>query len=751
MSIGQIFIYAAFAAELIAAALFVGEAKREVAGIFTGKSPNVFTFGASAWYRIAVGVTFAAGALLMYSLFAHEFQFTYVQKYSSSTLPSLYLISAFWAGQEGTFLFWTLMVGIMGLVFLKNKKAPDQYAMAIVSGFSAFLLLLLIVKSPFEILAGKIPDDGQGMNPLLQDPWMAIHPPILFIGYAASIFPFALVLSALIRRNNLRWFASGFSWSLFSALSLGTGIIIGGFWAYELLGWGGFWGWDPVENSSLVPWLMLLALIHGLLVQRTKNGLVRLNMFCAMTAFLLVLYATFLTRSGVLADFSVHSFSDLGITNYLIAIMAVTVIGGYGLFIARFRAIQAPALHLTTANREIALLLGMFVLMVSSAFTFAGMSSPIITKLFGKASQVDTSFYNTVNTPVAIVIGLLLGITPFLGWTGEEKPKPLLKRLSMPLLLTVLACAIALVAGVKPGTQLAFVAAATFGLVSNVIVAFRQYRGNWDTLGGPLAHIGTTLLFLGIIGSGQFDDSTQLMLKPGIAQSAFGYQFTFKDIDSSTQKTQVLIDVSDGRNNYIASPRLYFSEYNQGLMRQPDIKILPLKDIYIAPIDMKTPEVENVAADPQFEIAKGELKAMNGYDIEFVRFETNDHNQAGTMSVGALLDIKAYGKHVQVTPKMSIDQQGRRVDEPAELPASSADGAEAVAPHHVRIEGINVEEKKVYLAFDGFTPPQHIVANDRTLIIQVSTKPLMMVVWTGVILIIGGTLVAFKRRLAPVI
>jgi hypothetical protein len=186
-------------------------------------------------------------------------------------------------------------------------------------------------------------------------------------------------------------------------------------------------------------------------------------------------------------------------------------------------------------------------------------------------------------------------------------------------------------------------------------------------------------------------------------------------------------------------------------MRQPDIKILPLKDIYIAPMDMKTPEVENVAADPQLDLTKGESKSMNGYDIEFVRFETNDHNQAGTMSVGAVLNIKAYGKQIQVTPKMSIDQQGRRVDDAAVLPGSTADGAEAVAPHHVRITGINVEEKKVYLAFDGFTPPQHAGANDRTLIIEVSTKPLMMVVWTGVLLIIGGTLVAFKRRLMPVL
>jgi cytochrome c-type biogenesis protein CcmF len=741
MNVGLICIAVAFLSALCSTVLFFvnGQGERLLKQQ-SGQSVAFLRLTAQSWSDVSLGASILASTLLLCYLLGHQFQHSYVAKYSSRSLPILYTISAFWAGQEGTFLLWALFIGLMSLAFTRKSNPIDNYAMAIISGFSAFLYLLLVVKSPFEVTAGSPPPDGSGMNPLLQDPWMAIHPPLLFAGYAATVFPFALVLSALLQGKNERWFKSGFGWSLFATLSLGTGIIIGGFWAYEVLGWGGFWGWDPVENSSLVPWLMLLALIHGLLVQKTKGALVRLNMLFAILSFLLVIYATFLTRSGVLSDFSVHSFTDLGINNYLVGMMVLSVVVSFGLFIAHFRTIHAPTMSISALNREVALLLGMAVFAASAAFTFVGMSSPIITKLFGKASQVDTSFYNTVNMPIAIGIGILLGITPFLGWTGEEKPGSFLKRLSMPFLLTALSIAIALVGGVHSGLQIALIAASTFGLTSNVIIAFRQYRSGWTNLGGPLAHIGAALLFIGIIGSGAFDESVRLSLQPGKAQSAFGYQFTFRNIDTSSSKTRVLIDVSDGRTSFTATPRLYFSDYNQEVMREPDIKILPLKDLYISPIEMESPPVDN-GGNPQLELAKGESKELNGYDVQFVQFETGGHGQPGKMTVGALLDVQSNGQHTQITPEMEIDEQGHQTFIAADLPASGY----AAQKHQVRLTAMSVEDKKILLAFDGFSD-QNARLDSHTLVIDVTSKPLMMVVWTGVLLIIGGTTIAFVRR-----
>jgi cytochrome c-type biogenesis protein CcmF len=446
MNIGHITVLIAFLASIGATIFYFMEARKNNPANPGKTLPPLKRDAAKRLYYLSVGFGFLAGIILYYALFTHQFQYSYVNGYSSKDLPLIYLISAFWAGQEGTFLLWALFVGLMGIFFIKKSNGNDSYAMAVVSAFSAFLYLLMLIKSPFELIT-PVPLDGRGLNPLLQDPWMAIHPPILFLGYAAATFPFALVISGLAKRKYEQWNNSGFGWTLFASVSLGAGIIIGGFWAYEVLGWGGYWGWDPVENSSLVPWIVMLISIHGLVVFKAKGSLRRTNMFLAILTFILVLYATFLTRSGVLADFSVHSFVDLGINNYLMGVMVVSIALGFGLLATRFSEIKSPKVDTSSLNRELLLLLSMYVLGAAALFTFVGMSSPILTGLIGKASQVDISFYNKVNLPVAIAMALLLGITPFMGW-AEEKKFNFLKRYSMPLALTALSCVIGYVAGV---------------------------------------------------------------------------------------------------------------------------------------------------------------------------------------------------------------------------------------------------------------------------------------------------------------
>ncbi len=743
MNLGALCVLVAFLAALVAAAAYIADGLQQEPVRKKQVVPAKRRFSERAYYAMVIAGVVASIDLL-WLLLTHRFDYTYVSQYSDRSLSVLYLISAFWAGQEGTFLFWALLTGVMGIVFLRSTRNDDRYAMAVVSLFSAFLYLLMLVKSPFE-QGASMPPDGRGLNDLLQDPWMAIHPPILFAGYAATVFPFALVVSGLVRKNYGRWFRWGFPWTLFAAATLGAGIIIGGFWAYEVLGWGGYWGWDPVENSSLVPWLALLALVHGLVVQKAKNSLVRTNMFLALISFILVMYATFLTRSGILADFSVHSFVNLGINNYLVAAMIVSVLMGLGLFAVRFRQITGPGIDASNLNRELALLLSILVIAIGALLTFVGMSSPILTGLVGRASQVDTSFYNRVNLPVGIAIGLLLGITPFLGWK-EDSIAGFMKRLSLPLGLTALSCVIAWVAGVTAPLTMLFVGASAFGLISNAVNAFRQYRSGLLTLGGPVAHIGVGLLLLGIIGSGSFDESTKLILKPGEPQSAYGYEFTFQGVeDNGGPKPSILINVADGKTSSVLRPKLYYSDYSQAMLREPAIRILPLKDLYISPIELRSTTAAQ-QHNPLYELSKGETKEIGGYKISFVRFDVGQHGSPGAMSVGAVLNVEVDGTVHEVVPRLTFEGDGTRKMIAADLPLVRGSSMGATISPQVALNSLSVEEKKVYLELVGFG--EHMgPAPAEELLVDISTKPLMMVVWSGVVLILVGTVVAWWRRL----
>ena len=738
MNFGQISVIVSFLSALGASYFFFLEGKNDNLSVGSRTSQVIL---AHRLFLLSVVSDVVASVTLLILLFSHQYQYGYVAHYSSDALPAAYLLSAFWAGQEGTFLLWSLYVAVMALIFSRVTRQRDPLAMAFVISFLAFLLLLLIAKSPFEIIQ-NVPRDGEGMNPLLQNFWMVIHPPVLFMGYAASVFPFALALSALWRKKADSWESSGFAWALFSAGTLGAGIIIGGFWAYEVLGWGGYWGWDPVENSSLVPWLTLLALIHGLVVQRSRGALVRTNVFLALLSFILVLYATFLTRSGVLADFSVHSFVDLGINGYLIGVLVVATVLGLGMFVARFRTTHSVRMDFSRLNRELTLTISIAVLLLGALFTFAGMSSPLLTGLFGKASQVDTSFYAKVNLPVAIGIAFLLGITPFLGWK-EESSSGLIRRYSMSLPLTALACVIAYVAGVTSWQLMLFVGTAAFGLISNVIIVFRQYRSGWQTVGGPIAHIGVALMFIGIVGSGSFDETTRLLLSSGKVQSAFGYEFTFRGVpDQSSDKPKIVIDVADGKQSYAASPSLYFSNYNQSIVREPDIKIFPMKDLYISPMELHASEPTQGEGHPVLDLAKGETKEFLGYKVTFDRFQMDQHGESGNMSVGALLHVMVGGKVYDLTPRLSINDRGERQSIPVQLP----EGASSGRSPQVALNAINVDEGKVFLVFPGLDQKE-TVSPDQELLVEVSIKPLMMVLWTGVVLIIAGTAIAWRRRL----
>ncbi|MBK9968907.1 MAG: cytochrome c biogenesis protein CcsA [Holophagales bacterium] len=364
--------------------------------------------GRRLYYAFATSIL-VASALLLYRLLAHDFRLSYVASYSGRDLPFRYLFSTFWAGQEGSFLLWLFWGAVIGFFVLRTAKEQEPPVMAVYVLSFLGIVAILVKQSPFRFLA-EVPPDGTGLNPLLQDPWMVIHPPVMFAGFASLSVPFAFAIAALWTKRWDGWVIRAMPWALFTFVCLGTAILMGGYWAYKTLGWGGYWAWDPVENTSLVPWLATTALVHGMYLQKAREKHRKINIILAIFAFCTILYGTFLTRSGVLADFSVHSFVDLGITGWLVAIILTFLFGGLALLAYRWREIPVvneidPATGKEKEepflSRSVLFILSVTLFSASGLVILLGTSAPIITRIGGKASQVANSFYDATHAPMA--------------------------------------------------------------------------------------------------------------------------------------------------------------------------------------------------------------------------------------------------------------------------------------------------------------------------------------------------------------
>ncbi|MGZ6972034.1 MAG: cytochrome c biogenesis protein CcsA, partial [Thermoanaerobaculia bacterium] len=426
-------------------------------------SPNLL-FARRLYYAYVFSVLLAS-FLLLTRLLSHDFRISYVASYSGRDLPFYYLFSTFWAGQEGSFMLWLFWGSIIGLFVLRSAKEQEAPVMIVYIASFIGIVAILVKQSPFRFLA-QIPPDGQGLNPLLQDPWMVIHPPVMFSGFASLSVPFAFAIGALWMKRWDGWVVRAMPWALFTFVTLGTAILMGGYWAYKTLGWGGYWGWDPVENTSLVPWLATVALVHGMFLQKMRAKHRKINIILAILAFCCILYGTFLTRSGVLADFSVHSFIDLGITGWLVGIILVFLVGGLGLLAWRWREIPVvPEVDASTGkekeepflSRSVLFILSVTLFCASGLVILLGTSAPILTRIAGKASQVATSFYNVTHRPIAGLMALLLLLVPYLSWRGESG-KSVIRKALVPGVVGLLSIGVFFAAGVRGAGDLLILA-----------------------------------------------------------------------------------------------------------------------------------------------------------------------------------------------------------------------------------------------------------------------------------------------------
>ncbi len=371
---------------------------------FAQKIPSARLVKATA--LTSAGFIAAASLFLWILIFENDFSIEYVASYSSTTMPTLYKISAFWAGQQGSFLLWLLIHALIGAVLIFRRTTAA--ALGIYFLLQSVLVLLVMAKSPFAENPAEV-FEGVGLNPLLQDFWMAIHPPIIFVGYALLAIPFALSLGSLLTEAASRsWLEEARKWTLAAWAFLGAGIFIGGYWAYKVLGWGGYWGWDPVENSSLVPWLLAAVLLHLINLARKKSAVLSVAHVAATFTYSLVIYGTFLTRSGILGDFSVHSFAGSSIGTAIALVNALVLIGGLSIILTKAKFLPQGKMYESHGEAAFIILLSCLLLIFIAAIVWIGMSMPLLSQLFGQAAAVDTDFYVKSTAPIALVLAIIL-------------------------------------------------------------------------------------------------------------------------------------------------------------------------------------------------------------------------------------------------------------------------------------------------------------------------------------------------------
>ena len=694
------------------------------------------------FYTASLLIVFQS-VLLMWGILTHQFQWSYVFSYSSTDLTLYYLISTFWAGQEGTFMLWLFMGVLYGTFIVRKYKEEEPLVMGFMNLVHSFILMILVKKNPFTyvwqvnpagFVPGMTPADGNGLNPLLQDPWMTIHPPILFLGYSSTVILFAFAMSALIRQNYDNWIKPVYPFVLFVGVTLGTGIILGGYWAYTTLGWGGFWGWDPVENSSLIPWITSLALIHGILIQRKQGGVKKTNIFLALLTFILVLYGSFLTRSGVLTDFSVHSFGaselNLYLSGFVILFFSIALIT----FALRINEVKGERVQAELLSKESFTLFGVLLLIIFAVLTFVGTSSPILTGLVGKAKNVSTEYYNTLAGPLAILMALLIGLTPVLVWkrSSAEKFKPLIWHIGISIILGI----ITYLLGMQDIIPLIITVFSYFLILVNLQAIFKMWRSGNFQFGGHLTHFGLGLMFIGIITSSVYDSSEKVTLPLGTPITVLGHEIEFQGkIPSQDNRDMVKIGI-DGKTRL---GKYYWSEYSRAYMIGPAVRNTILRDLYVSPIQIFTDDQQSKDRH-EVVLTKGTPVESAGFTLLFEKYEMGGHGmEAGDVQVTAVIKVMDDAGKLIETIRPSLKMNGKKRDlQPADLP----DGK-----HQALIQGINVESGAIKLVLVGADKKDSIYAGKELLAAEVSVKPLINLLWLGtVILVIGFILAMIAQR-----
>ncbi|MEE3135234.1 MAG: heme lyase CcmF/NrfE family subunit [Candidatus Neomarinimicrobiota bacterium] len=567
--------------------------------------------------RLALGVSFfvfLATFILGYQLIISNFDIDYVARYTSLETPVVYKISALWAGQSGSLLFWLFILSVYAtVVILQNQRKHHGLmpwviiVMVIVQMF--FLVLTNYVTNPFKPTeADFIVANGNGLNPLLQNVTMAIHPPTLYLGFVGFTVPFSFGISALVNRDTSPlWIQSIRRWTLVAWLFLSMGIILGGWWAYRELGWGGYWAWDPVENASFMPWLTATAFVHSIIIQEKKDMLRVWNMVLIILTFTLCIFGTFLTRSGVMS--SVHSFTASSLGPIFLAFVFFILVASFGLMYTRINDLRSTKRMESFTSRESGFLFNNMVFVVMCFSVFWGTLFPVISEAVrGTKITVGAPFFNQINIPIGLILLGLTGVGPLLAWRRTGK-KHLIRNFTFPILTGLSSAIVLLIIGYRDYVVISFslgafvTATITTEFVRGIRARNKKFKEslftalkmmvskNRSRYGGYVVHLGIVFMFIGFTGHA-FDKEKEFSLKVGETDHVAGYEFELIQLSESERPNHYAwisdLRVTNHNGEFVTNlhpeKRVYFHRNPDVNRRQPhselDIYSTLNKDIY---------------------------------------------------------------------------------------------------------------------------------------------------------------------------
>jgi cytochrome c-type biogenesis protein CcmF len=757
---------------------------------------------------------------LFYMLFNHMFEYHYVWQHSNREMDMKYILSCFWEGQEGSFLLWTFWHVVLGLILIRKAKdweAPVMTTFSLVQVFLASMLLGIYISgkpigsNPFTILLREHPDfvsmplfsnpeyvlspqfNGRGLNPLLQNYWMTIHPPTLFLGFALTLVPFSYAIAGLWTKRYTEWQKPALPWTFFGIMVLGTGILMGGAWAYEALSFGGFWAWDPVENASLVPWLTMVSAGHMMLVNRNRGQSVLSTLIFTFLTFILVLYSTYLTRSGVLGETSVHAFTDLGMNGQLLMYLLFFILVAVVMLIVHTKNLPRAKQEESIWSREFWMFIGALVLSIAAFQVIFTTSLPVLNlglkKWFDKslAPPPDViSHYNQWQVPFATLILLLAGIGLFFKYKKTNMSEWWIKVLLSFLVSLLLSAVIAYFLyfngdfKLRPSqtrteyaTYLLLLFAAVFSVVANFDYILRVLKGNLKKAGPAIAHIGFALLLLGALISTSrkeiisfntsasdvstfgksFSNNENILLSQDDTLKMGDYHVIYKgrQQEGINIKFEVAYykQLSDGtmEHQFTLHPYLQLNRI-MGNVAEPDTRHFLHKDVYthvtyIDPLSLKEPE-EQKELDRDYDVAKdfnvlpGQTitgsKSIIFYDGLQLDFDRKQFNIPDSLlAVVARFRAKDFnGKEYHATPVYVIRDN-------------------AVQPIEAKIEELGV--KIVFWQINpdngeiGITISEKKINTRDFIVMQAIVFPGINVLWIGCIVMILGTVIAIVQRI----
>lgn len=736
---------------------------------------------------------------LAYIIGNHLFEYHYAWAHSSKSLPTEYVISCFWEGQEGSFLLWAFwQMVLMWFVLRKGGKweAPVLSVILLSQVFITSMLLGVSVfgqgigSSPFILLREALQapifqradylsliQDGNGLNPLLQNYWMVIHPPTLFLGFASMVVPFAFAIAGIWRKDFDGWMKPALPWSLFAVMVLGTGIIMGSFWAYEALNFGGFWAWDPVENASLIPWLTLIAAVHVIIAYKNSGHSYFTALFLVFISYILVLYASFLTRSGILGNASVHAFTDLGMSGQLVIYILVFLALGLWLMVKNWKSFPITKKDEATYSREFWLFIGAIMLGVSCFQVILTTSIPVINTVFGTNVAPPTDVidhYNKWQIPIAILILLISGFAQFMKYKKSDGKK-LISNVLVAIILSFIFTAVISYYGefYRNAPFMMLIFASIFTILANVRILGDAFKGKVKLAGSAVAHIGFGFILLGALIAASKSEVIS------INSTGFSYG---KEFNEKNTRENILLwkDEPTKMSNYLVTylgdttiaPNTYYevnykeldekgavvSEFTlypnaqvnpkMGLIASPDTRHYITHDVYthVSSVPLKEEEHEDHEGhsddenykEPQtLTFAIGDTVSINGYKIKLLTLRNNVPVKDLTLTkndiaVAAVIEVSNQTKKELAEP-VYIIKNNIPFDLPKNIEAFGMKFRFAkIDPQAGKVEIVYYQKKDELRDY---------------VIMKAIVFPYINLLWGGTIIMVIGFLLAIVRRI----